>query len=89
MIAGYAKKEFFLVADWQSSFAQIRHLRNENATGAERRPTIVCGVITGDEPVSFWSMFFLSLLTVQKVFANPTQVPYRLLSGDCGRHDGQ
>ena len=68
---------------------QIRHLRNENATGAKRRPTIVCGMVTGDEPVSFWSIFFLSLLTVQKVFANPTQIPYRFLSGDCGRHDGQ
>ena len=41
------------------------------------RPTIVRGMVTGDEPVSFWSIFFLSLLTVPEVLAkvNSTQLP--------------
>ena len=55
------------------------------------RPTIVCGMVTGDEPVSYWPIFSLFLLTVPEVLAkvNSTQLPYRFLSGDCGRHDGQ
>ena len=46
------------------------------------RPAIVCGIVTGDTPVSYWPIFFLSLLTVPKVFANLTKIPYRFLSGD-------
>ena len=28
-------------------------------TGAEMRPTTVSGIVTGDAPVSYWSIFFL------------------------------
>ena len=33
-------------------------------------PTIVCGIVTGDTPVSYWPMFFpVSLATVPEVIA--------------------
>ena len=35
----------------------IRHFRNEKGTGAEIRPAIVCGIATGDAPVSYWPIF--------------------------------
>ena len=89
MIGGYATKEFFLGGRFSVQFCtQIRHLRNENATGAEMRPAMVCGIVTGDTLVSYWPILSLFLLTVPEVFANPTQVPYRFLRGDCGRRDG-
>ena len=50
-------------------------------------PRNLCGIVTGDEPVSYWPIFFLSPLTVPKVFANLAKVPYRFLSGDYGCHD--
>ena len=31
----------------------IRYFRNEKGTGAEMRPAIVCGIVTGDAPVSY------------------------------------
>ena len=31
---------------------------------------------------NYWPIFFLSLLTVPKVFANLAKIPYRFLSGD-------
>ena len=31
----------------------IRHLRNERGTGAEMRPAIVSGIVTGHVPVSY------------------------------------
>ena len=40
---------------------QIRHLRNENATEAEMRPAMVCGMVTGDTPVSYWPILSLFL----------------------------
>ena len=65
---------------------QIRHLRNENATGAERRPAMVCGMVAGDTPVSYWPILSLLVLTVPEVFAkvNSTQLPSRFQNG---RHD--
>ena len=33
------------------------HFRNEKGNGAEMRPAIVSGIITGDVPVSCWSVF--------------------------------
>ena len=30
---------------------------------------IVSGIVTGDATVSYWSIFFLSLVTVPEVFA--------------------
>ena len=58
---------------------QIRHLRNEKATGAEMRPAMVCGIVTEDTPVSYWLILFLCLLTAPDVFAkvNSTQFTYR------------
>ena len=46
-------------------------------TGAEIRPAIVCGIPTADAPVSYWSIFPLSLVTVPDVFAkvNSDQFP--------------
>ena len=29
-------------------------VRNKNKTGAEMRPTIICGIVTGVMPTSFW-----------------------------------
>ena len=38
---------------------------------------IVSGIVTGDAPVSYWSIFFPSLVTYPEVFAkvNPIQFP--------------
>ena len=53
----------------------IYHFRNEK--GAEMRPAIVSGIVTGDAPVSYWPIFLPSLVTVPEVFAkvNSTQFP--------------
>ena len=45
-------------------------LSSEKGTGAKMRPAIVCGIATGHVPVSYWLIFFLSLVTVPAVFAN-------------------
>ena len=53
-------------------------LENEKRTGAEMRGTIVCGIVPGNAPVSYWPIFFsLSLVTVPKAFAkvNSPQFP--------------
>ena len=52
----------------------IYHFRNEKGTGAEMRPAIVSGIVTGNTGNQFFS---LSLVTVPEVFAkvNSTQVP--------------
>ena len=34
---------------------------------------VVCGIVTGDAPVSYWSIFSLSLVTVPEVFAMLTR----------------
>ena len=45
----------------------VRHWRNEKGTGAEMRPAIVSGIVTGHAPISYWPFFFsLSLETSQK-----------------------
>ena len=36
----------------------IRHSRNDKGTGAKMLPAIVSGIVTGDAPVSYWSIFF-------------------------------
>ena len=41
----------------------------EKGTGAEMRPAIVSGIVTGDVSVSYWPIFFSpSLATVPEVF---------------------
>ena len=42
---------------------------NGKRSGAEIRPAIVSGIVTGDVPVSYWLIFFQSLVTVPGVFA--------------------
>ena len=51
----------------------IGHLRNEKGTGAEMRPAIVSGSVTGDALVSCWSV----LEIVPELFAkvNSAQFP--------------
>ena len=48
----------------------IRHFKNAKETGAETRPAIDSGIVTDDSPVSYWSIFSLSLVivTVPEVF---------------------
>ena len=46
-------------------------LRNEQETGAEMcQPAIVSGLVTGDVPVSYWPIFFVSPVTDPEVLAN-------------------
>ena len=40
-----------------------------------RKWPIICMIVTEDEPVSYWRIFFLSLLTVPKVFAKVNRSP--------------
>ena len=43
------------------------------------RPAIVCGIVTGETPVSYWPILSLFLATVPEIFAkvNSTQLSYR------------
>ena len=43
-------------------------------------PAIVSGIVTGDAPVSYWSIFFLSLVTVPEVFAWVNSAQFLLVS---------
>ena len=47
------------------------------------RLAIVSGIVTGGTPVSYWPIFFLSLVTIPEVFAkvNSTQSPSLFYSG--------
>ena len=45
-------------------------LSHEKGTGAKIHPAIVCGIDTGDLPLSYWPIFLLSLVTVPEVFAS-------------------
>ena len=61
------------------------YVRNRLGTGAEVRPAIVSGIVTGDVPVSYWPIFFcLSPVTVPEVFAevNSVQSPSRFHTGE-------
>ena len=74
------QRNFFFWSPFTVQFCkQIRRLRNEKATGAEMRPAIVCGIVTGESPVSYWPILSLFLVTVPEIFAkvNSTQLPYR------------
>lgn len=33
------------------------HLRHDKDTGADLRPAVVSGIITGDAPVNYWPIF--------------------------------
>ena len=77
----FYKQSLFIWADTISSvefsMTVICHFRNEKGTGVEMHPAIVCGIVTGDMPVSYWLIFSPSLVTVPKVYAkvNSTQFP--------------
>ena len=43
-------------------------------------PAIVSGIVTGDVPVSYWPIFFLSLVTVPEVFAWVNSAQFLLVS---------
>ena len=43
-------------------------------------PAIVSGIVTGDAPVSYWPIFFLSLVTVPEVFAWVNSAQFLLVS---------
>ena len=43
-------------------------------------PAIVSGIVTGDAPVSYWPIFFLSLVTVPEVFARVNSAQFHLVS---------
>ena len=61
-----------------------RDFRNEKGTGAETTCTAIdSGIVTGDAPVSYWSIFSRSLTTVPEVCAkvNSAQFPSRM--ADC------
>ena len=69
----------------------IRHIKHEKGTETEMRLAIVSGIIFGDETVSYWPIFSLSLVTVPKVFAkvNSVQFPSRFLSGEFAEFIGE
>ena len=56
------------------------HFRNEKGGEDEMCLAIVCGIATGEAPVSYWSISPLALVIVPEVFANVnwTQFPTRL-----------
>ena len=58
----------------------IVHFRNEKGGEAEMHLAIVSGMVTGEAPISYWSISPLTLVTVPEVFANVnwTQFPIRL-----------
>ena len=58
-------------------FLSNRLFRNEKGTGAEVRPAVVSGIVTGDAPVSYWpTVFPLSLVTVPEVFAKANSAQF-------------
>ena len=65
----------------QGPVQPIRRFRKEQGTGAEMRPAIIYGTVTGQAPVSHWPM---SQVTVPEVFAkgHSPQFPSRFLSGE-------
>ena len=69
----------------QQTVLNYRHPRNHlhckirKGTEAEMCPVSVSGIVTGHAPVSYWSIFVLSLVTVPQDFAvvNSVQSPSR------------
>ena len=55
------------------------------------RLAIVSGIIFGDETVSYWPIFSLTIVTDPKVFAkvNSVQFPSRFLSGEFAEFIGE
>ena len=66
-----------------------RHFRNEKGTGARRVPQILSGIVTGDAPISYWSIFSLSLATVPEVFAKVHLAQFPPRMADCSNTAGE
>ena len=49
---------------------------NEKGTGAETRPEIVSGIVTGDAQVSYWPIIFAVSSNIPEVFANVNSVQF-------------
>ena len=74
----------FHVTIANSTCDAICHFRDEKGPGAEISDAIASGIVTGDTPVSYWSIFFfVPLATVPEGFAkaNSTQSTFHFLSG--------
>ena len=52
-----------------SPWFDIYHFRNEKVTRGEMSPAIVCVIVTGDAPVSYWPIFSPSQVAFPEVFA--------------------
>ena len=68
------------ILSWYLLSSPIRHFRNEKVTGAEMLPAIILSTVTGDALVSYWPIFFLSLVTIPEVFAKVNSAQFPLVS---------
>ena len=68
------------ILSWYLLSSPIRHFRNEKVTGAEMLPAIILRTVTGDALVSYWPIFFLSLVTIPEVFAKVNSAQFPLIS---------
>ena len=72
----------------------IYHFRNEKRTGNEMRPAIVSGIVTGDAPVSYCSIFSLFLVIDPEAFAKVNSAQFPTFGESCTslflirEHDG-
>ena len=64
-----------------------KHCRNEKGTGTETCTASVSGIVTGDAPVSYWSIFLLSLATEVFAKVHSAQFPSRM--ADCSNTAGE
>ena len=65
---------------WYLLSSPIPLFRNERVTRAEMRPAIILSTVTRDSLVSYWPIFFLSLVTVPKVFRKVNSAQFPLVS---------
>ena len=82
----YSNVLFIFLPGFQITIANstcdvICHFRDEKGPGAEISDAIASGIVTGDAPVCYWPIFFVSLATVPEGFAkaNSTQSTSRFL----------
>ena len=68
------------ILSWYLLSSPIRHLRNEKVIGAEMLPAITLSTVTRDSLVSYWPIFFLSLVTVPNVFPKVNSAQFPLVS---------
>ena len=68
------------ILSWYLLSSPIRHFRNEKVTRAEMLPAIIFSIVTRDALVSYWPIFFLSLVTIPEVFAKVNSAQFPLIS---------